>query len=101
GAVADRGADVRAGEAALGRQLDDRLRLPPERAGVDHRRVAADDAVALEAIDPPLDGRSGQRDARADVLERAPRVLAQQRNDLPVDLVDLWVSEHQSATYRH
>jgi hypothetical protein len=41
----------------------------------------------LEAVDAPLDRRRAQRDARADVLERAASVLPEQRNDLPVDLV--------------
>src|SRR3954451_24238559 len=88
GMRADRGEDVGAGEAPLGRQLDDRLRLPAEAARVDERREALDDALGAQPVDAPLDRRRGQRDVRADVLERAPGVLAQQCNDLPVCLVD-------------
>ena len=60
---------------------------PAEAAGIDLRAVAADDAVRLQPVDPPLDRRRAQRDPQADALERAPGVLAEQRNDLPVDVV--------------
>ena len=54
---------------------------------VEDRRVAADHPGLLEAVHPALDRRRAERDPRADVLERAPGVLAQQRNDLLVDFV--------------
>ena len=41
----------------------------------------------LEPVDAALDRRRRQRHAQPDALERPPRVLTEQRNDLPVDLV--------------
>src|SRR4051794_11531621 len=73
--------------AALGEERHERVRAPAIAAGVYLRGVAADDAVGLEPVDAPLDGRRGQRDAHPDALERAPGVLAQERNDLAVDVV--------------
>jgi hypothetical protein len=62
---------------------------PSEAAGIDLGGVTADHAVGLEAIHPSLDRGRAERDAHADALERAARVLAEQRNDLPVDVVHL------------
>ncbi len=60
---------------------------------VEHRRVALDHAGLLEAVDPALDGGGAQRDAGADVREGAAGVLAQERNDLLVDLVEIHAGE--------
>jgi hypothetical protein len=70
-------------------ELDERLRAPAEASRIDGGRVAADHAVALEPVDAPLDRRRRQRDALSDVLERAPRVLTQKRNDLLVYSIDV------------
>ena len=58
----------------------------PNRAGSTVGRIAADHAVLLQPVDPPLDRRRRQRHARADVLKRAASVLPQERNDLLVNL---------------
>jgi hypothetical protein len=87
GVVHDRLADLRARHPSLAEQLDERVRLPPERRVVDRRRVALDHPVALEPIDPALDRGRGQRDAPADVLERTPGILPHQCNDSLVDCV--------------
>jgi hypothetical protein len=64
------------------------VRAPPEHPGIDERGIAADDAIGLESVDAPLDRGCAQRDTPADVLERTPCVVSQERNDLLVDLVD-------------
>jgi hypothetical protein len=97
----DRAADLAARHAPLAVQGHHGVRVPPHRGRVDDRRVGTDDAVGLEAVDPPLDGRRAQRDLAADVLERAPRVLTQQRNDLAVDVVHRDMVGRSGATDRH
>ncbi len=71
----------------------------PEQRVVDERRVADDHAVALEPVDAPLDGGRRQRDALADVGERAPRVLAQQLHDLEVRRIELGVCSATQESY--
>jgi hypothetical protein len=73
--------------AALAVERHERVRAPAVAARVDLGGVAADHAVGLEPVDAPLDRRRAQRDPQPDALERAPRVLPEQRNDLPVDVV--------------
>ena len=87
GWILERLAHPRGGHPPLAEQRDEGLRLPAEAAGVDERRVAAEDAVGLEPVDAPLDRGRAQRDLLADALEGAPGVLAEQRDDLPVDVV--------------
>ena len=87
GVALDRLADLGGGHPPLAGELDERVRAPAEAARVDGRRVAAHDAVRLQPVDPPLDRRRRQRDPQPDALERAPRVLPEERNDLPVDVV--------------
>jgi hypothetical protein len=75
GVLGDRVAHLGAAHPPLAEQLDEGVRAPAVGLRVDRRRVTADHAACLEAIDTPLDGRSGEGDAAADVLERAPGVL--------------------------
>jgi hypothetical protein len=88
------------GHAALAVQRHERVRVPAEAAGVDERRVALQDAVGLEPVDPALDRRRRQRDALADALIGAPGVLTKQRNDLPVDCVHTALKRYRFATNR-
>ena len=81
GVLADRLADLVARHPPLAEELDEGVGVPADRRGIDVRRVAADDPVALEPVDAALDRRRRERDAAADVLERPPRVLPKQRND--------------------
>ena len=85
-------------ETVLG---DDGVRRPAHGARLEDRRVGADHALGLEAVDPPLDRGRAQRDASADVLERAARVLAQQGNDPPVGIVHTRARYRFHATDRH
>ena len=48
-------------------EVDERLGVPAERLGVHDGGVPQHHAVALEPVQPPLDGRSGQVDVLADV----------------------------------
>src|SRR5437588_7006320 len=73
--------DRPAGHLALAIQIDERFGVPAERRRVDDCGVAEDYAVALESVHAALDRRRREVHVTADVLERAPRVLAQQRND--------------------
>ena len=97
GVALDGVAHLGRGHPALAVERHERVRAPAEAAGVDAGRVAADHAVGLEPVDAPLDRRRRQRDAQADALERAPRVLPEQRNDLPVDVVHTGADDRTSA----
>ena len=63
------------------------LSAPAVKRRVD--RLEADGVIRgySAAVDPALDRGRTQRDALADVLERAPGVLTKQRNDLLVNPV--------------
>ena len=98
GVVLDRVAHLGGRHAPLRVERDERVRAPAVAAGVDLGRVAADHAVGLEPVDAPLDRRRAQRDLQPDALERAPRVLTEQRNDLPVDVVHTEVKLAPHAT---
>jgi hypothetical protein len=55
---------------------------------VEQNRVSGDHAQSLKAIDPALDGRGGQVDALGDIRDGPTAVLAEERDDLAVDLVN-------------
>ena len=101
GVVGDRRAHLGGGHPPLAEERDERVRAPAHRARVDDRRVGADDAVGLEAVDAPLDRRSAQRDAVADGLKRRARIRSKLRNDLPVDVVHTGMLRRPGATDRH
>jgi hypothetical protein len=96
--VLDRIAHLGGRHPALAVERHERVRAPAVAAGIDLGRVAADHAVGLEPVDAPLDRGRAQRDAQADALERAPRILPEQRNDLPVDVIHQAINVDLGAT---
>ena len=99
--VLHRDLDRLARHPPLAVQVDERLRVPAKRFGIDDRRVPEQHPVALETIDPPLDGRCAQMDVPADVLKRATRIFAEQRNDCPVGVVHRAAEQYRNATFRY
>jgi len=92
--------DLLPGHPALAVEVDERLGMPPERLRVDDRRVAEHDAVTLEPVQPALDRGRREVDLLPDVLKWAASVLAQQRNDSSVNLVQSPPSSVSDTTYR-
>ena len=64
--------------------------MPSRRASSD-RVVAGDDAAVLELLDALDHRRRREADLLADLGERQPAVLLQQRQDAEVDVVELGV----------
>ena len=67
--------------------LDERLGVLAERAGVDERGEARDDAGRAQPVDAPLDRRRGEAHALAELGEAQPAVLEQLGDDVAIDLV--------------
>src|SRR4051794_12390605 len=67
--------------------LDEGLRVLPERGGIDARGEPRDDPGRAQAVDAPLDGGRGQVHALPELSEAQAPVFEQLGNDAAVDLV--------------
>ena len=68
-------------------QLRERLELAAQQAMVEDRGVSADDAGALQPVDPPLGGRGREADEAADLTGRAASIVDEQLKNALVDSI--------------
>jgi len=76
-------------------QLGEGLDRGPDQRVVERNRIPGDHTGLLEPVDAAFDRRRREVHALRDVGERAAGVVAQQVDDLLVDLIELDVSRHR------
>ena len=69
---------------------DDGVNVQPDLRGIDHGRISLDHAASLQPLDPRGHGRLGQVHPAPDIGSAQSPVLLQDREDLPIDLVQ-WI----------
>src|SRR5690606_28958331 len=79
---------LRRSDALVRTDEDERQQVVTQCTRVQHRRVAPNDPTLLQLPDPLVDRRGRHPHLACDLRVRCPRVRLEDRQDLPVDVVD-------------